>query len=461
MKKIDDIPGPQGLRIFSCIKGLITDHWNEQIRMHDRYGDIVLVKYPQKRIFIYHPNDIYKILKDNSKNYRKGVAFEPLKLLLGNGLVTSEGDTWKNSRRIVGNEFNSKAIEKFSKLMINDTKKLIQSWEVLCKEKINPVELDINKEMMSLTFNIIGDSLFGSLLGEKSHIIQDSLGTATDIIIKRVMTGINTPSILPTPDNLKLSKINNSFEKIVYEIMEKDNLIEEELKGKESEQETPINVLFKLLKANKSEGKKALSIQQIRDEIMTLMLAGHETTSNLLTWTLYLLTKYPEKEKKLFEEINSFQKPVLSYEDLNKTPYLDAVIMESMRILPPVPLTSRETIEEDQLGGYLIPPKTTVFMSQMITHNDPRFFKTPDLFLPERFLNKDPYKENPGSYFPFVLGPRRCIGEEFSLVESKIILSALVKNFIFFLKEKFKPKPVPSITLQAKNGMPMYIKRRD
>lgn len=461
MKKIDNIPGPQGLGIFSCIKGLITDHWNEQIRMHQRYGDIVLVKYPQKRIFVYHPDYIYKILKENSKNYRKGKAFEPLKLLLGNGLVTSEGDTWKNSRRIIGNEFNPKAINKFSNLMISDTNKLIQSWKDLCKKNKGPLEIDVNKEMMALTFNIIGDSLFGSLLGEKSHIIQDNLGTATDIIIKRVMTGINTPSILPTPDNLKISKINNSFEKIVYEIMEKDNLIEEELKEKQNDEEAPINVLFKLLKANKSEGKKALSIQQMRDEIMTLMLAGHETTSNLLTWTLYLLSKYPEKEAKLLEELKSFEKAILNFEDLRKTPYLDAVIMESMRILPPVPLTSRETIEEDEIGGYLIPPKTTIFMSQMITHNDPRFFKSPDIFLPERFLNKDPYEENPGSYFPFVLGPRRCIGEEFSLVEAKIILSGLIKGFSFSIKENFRPKPVPSITLQAKTGMPMYIKVRE
>ena len=135
MKKIDDIPGPQGLGIFSCVKGLITDHWNEQIRMHERYGDIVLVKYPQKRIFIYHPEYIYQVLKENSKNYRKGKAFEPLKFLLGNGLVTSEGETWKNSRRIIGNEFNSKAINKFSNLMINDTNKLIDSWKILCQEK--------------------------------------------------------------------------------------------------------------------------------------------------------------------------------------------------------------------------------------------------------------------------------------------------------------------------------------
>tara|TARA_B100002051_G_C16297764_1_gene421310 strand:- start:14 stop:589 length:576 start_codon:yes stop_codon:yes gene_type:complete len=191
------------------------------------------------------------------------------------------------------------------------------------------------------------------------------------------------------------------------------------------------------------------------------MLAGHETTSNLLTWTLYLLSKYPEKEAKLLEELKSFEKAILNFEDLRKTPYLDAVIMESMRILPPVPLTSRETIEEDEIGGYLIPPKTTIFMSQMITHNDPRFFKSPDIFLPERFLNKDPYEENPGSYFPFVLGPRRCIGEEFSLVEAKIILSGLIKGFSFSIKENFRPKPVPSITLQAKTGMPMYIKVRE
>ena len=460
MKKINDIPGPQGLGIFSCIKGLITDHWNEQIRMHKRYGDIVLLKYPQKRIFVYHPEYIYQILKENSKNYRKGKGFEPLRILLGNGLVTSDGDTWKNSRRIVGNEFNSKSIIKFSNLMISDTNKLIQSWKVLCQQKKGPLEIDVNKEMMTLTFNIIGDSLFGSLLGEKSHIIQDNLGTATDIIIKRIMTGINTPSILPTPDNLKLSKINNNFEKIVYDIMEKDNLIEEELKEKKNNEEAPINVLYKLLKANKKEGKKALSIQQMRDEIMTLMLAGHETTSNLLTWTLYLLSKSPQKEQKLLEELNSFEKPILNYEDLKETPYLDAVIMESMRVLPPVPLTSRETIEEDEIGGYIIPSKTTIFMSQMITHNDPRFFNNPESFSPERFLNKDPYEENQGSYFPFVLGPRRCIGEEFSLVEAKIILSGLIKNFTFSLKENFKPKPVPSITLQAKNGMPMYIKVR-
>ena len=131
-----------------------------------------------------------------------------------------------------------------------------------------------------------------------------------------------------------------------------------------------------------------------------------------------------------------------------------------MRIYPPVPLLSRQSIGEDQIGGYHIPPKTIIFMAQMITHNDPRFFKDPETFTPERFLNINPYEKNPGSYFPFGLGPRRCIGEEFALIEAKIIFSAVVKNFSFTLKENFKPKPVPSITLQAKTGMPMFIKPR-
>jgi len=456
MKTINDIPGPQGLAIFSCIKGLITDNWNEQLKMHKKYGDIALIKYPQKRVFVYHPDYINQVLKTNAKNYRKGKTFEPLKVILGNGLVNSEGEVWKNSRRIVGNEFNTKAITRFSHLMIDETKNMIHSWREVIKENSQPIEIDINKEMMTLTYKIIGESLFGRLLGEKASIIQNSLGTATDITIKRIMTGISAPSFLPTPDNLTMSRINKEFEDIVYQIMDKEQLIE----AKENKQSNGVNVLSKLLKANKNEGKKALSRQQMRDEVMTLMLAGHETTSNFITWAIYLLSQSPEKEKMLVEELNNFQSDILSYDNFNETPYLDAVLIESMRIFPPVPLLSRESIQEDQIGDYIIPPNTTIFMAQMITHNDPRFFKDPESFIPERFLNINPYEKYPGSYFPFGLGPRRCIGEEFALVEAKIILSAIVKNFSFSLKKNFKPKPVPSITLQAKTGMPMILKPR-
>ncbi len=447
MKKTNDIPGPKRLGIFSCIRNLVSDSWAEQKRLHKKYGDIVYLKYPQKVIFGFHPEIVNYILKENSKNFKKGKRFQPLSSLLGNGLVISEGDIWKKSRRIVGNEFNPKAIKRFVPLFLEEIQEMIETWKKKCEREGGPIEVDINKEMMTLTYKIIGKALFGKFLGHQADIIQTHLGEATDIIIKRIMTGVSLPKILPTPDNLAIKRINNEFEQIVYGILdEKENPLDENGSA---------NVLSKLMAANRKEGKLALSRKQMRDEIMTLMLAGHETTSNLLTWTFYLLSKSLDKEKNLLNDLENFDP-----ENLEEKTYLDAVILESMRIFPPVPLLSRESIEEDVLLGYKIPKGTTVFVAAMITQNDPRFFESPETFSPERFLDKDPYQNRPGSYFPFGLGTRRCIGEEFALTEAKIILGTLFKNFHFSLRPGFVPKPVPSITLQAKTGLLMNIKPR-
>ena len=446
MAKNNEIPGPRGWETLKVLKGLLYDTWNQHKQLKEKYGDTVAIHFPQEMVFFYHPDAVQHILKTNAKCYVKGNLYKPLRALLGNGLVTADGEDWKKSRRVVGNEFSSKALKKFSFLMTEEVTSMAESWREQCHS--GPKELDISKEMMSLTFNIIGRTLFGAQLGKNAETIQHNLGNATDIMFRRATTGWSPPSFLPFPSNLTLNGIVGKFNDIVYGI----------IKNEKKEKADDINVLSKLLKAKDEQGKNSLTEQQVRDEVMTLMLAGHETTSNLLTWTFYLLSKNPRVEEKLLLELNKIEGDYLTHDHYSKDSYLNAVINESMRLYPPVPIVGRMNIEEDTVGGYTISPNTVVECLQLITHYDGRFFKDPETFNPERFMGND--EVYPGSFFPFALGPRHCIGAEFSLLESQILLGSLVKNFHIVLKEGFVPKPVPSISLQAKTGLFMKIEKR-
>lgn len=425
------LPGPRGWDAFKVGFDLRADSLGGMKRLRENYGEFVFLPYPRRMFFLFHPESIQYVLKENHKNYTKSKNYKYIMPLLGKGLVTSEGELWRSQRKVVGKEFSPSSISTYIERMHDYT---IESFQELNGHEI----IDISSYNMKLTLRIATEIFFGINVSEQSDHIGEAMKMVMDDSIRRVYSLYNIPLSIPTPNNRKVNRALKSLDKVVYDLIEKKQ-------GSSS-------MLSKLIQSNDKMG-----VQQLRDEIMTLMMAGHETTSNTLTWCLYLLSQNPDKLALLKEEVNSFTELRPDMKQLNQLNYMQAVLFETMRMLPSVPMLSRQPIEDDYILGHRIPKGTVVSMSQYVTHNDPAHWERPDQFLPERFIDTKP---RPGIYFPFAEGPRKCVGEEFSLVESKLILFQFLKKFDFEYADSQPPQLNAAITLKPAGPLRLKIKQR-
>jgi cytochrome P450 len=274
--------------------------------------------------------------------------------------------------------------------------------------------------------------------------IGKGLEYETEKVNKRIRSPFNIPLFIPTPENMR----RRHTIKEMYQVVEK--IMQEDQEGK------PENILSKLIKAGE------INPRQIRDEVMTLLLAGHETTSNNLMWTTWFLARFPEWQFAILDELKEFGKKAqdLVREDLPKLKVLRSVLQESLRLMPPAPVIARNNIEEDIIGGYYVPKDTTVVCQQWVTQRDERFWPDPLTYKPERFIDRVD-KRDDYSFFPFARGPRACIGEEMAMVEASFILASFVERFAWSLKEGFEPQPVHNLTLQSRNGMWLELSSRN
>jgi cytochrome P450 len=362
--------------------------------------------------------------------------------LLGEGLLTSEGDLWRRQRRIMAKEFHSSKIDQFLVSIHQSTQNKVAELSSV------KAPLDITTEFNALTFEIAGSLFFGSKMEGQSLIAQTSLYTETERVNARIRRLWNFPLSFPTGENLRGNKAVKNLRGIVSGIL-----------NSTSNHAEKQNVLSKLV-SYKDENGQGLPTKLISDEVMTLMLAGHETTSNGLSWASFLLAEHPEWILKLREELSEYGKTPeeLTKEDLTKLPLLDAVWKESLRLYPPIPIISRQTLEEDVIGGFKVPAGVSVQCCPYVTHRDERFWNQPNTFMPERFVDRVISRDD-CTYFPFAKGPRACIGEELANVEGLLILSYMTHYFDWGLKKGFKPEPHHHLTLRSENGMWLNLKK--
>ncbi len=426
------LQGATGIDLYRWGFRIKNNPLKTYVDMHETFGDMVWMPWPGKTcLFVYHPDLISYVLKENHVNYTKGGQYDELKPLLGEGLLTSEGELWRNERRVMAKQFHNPAIEDYTKIILDVTSR---------KLNMPSGEFDMAIVFNRLALDLAGQIFFGADVDQFSESISEGLTYEMEKVNERMRSALNFPLAFPTPENMKRRKILKNMDAVVASIMKNPS-------------EGKTNVLSSLMKSGEIPDK------QIRDEVLTLLMAGHETTSNLLTWITWYLSLYPSWQTEVREELKLTGKKAseLTRKDFVNLPKLRAVIDETLRLMPPVPAFARMTMKPDVIGGIDVPANVTVVCQPWVTQRDGRWWKDPLAWTPERFIDR-PVLRDDCTFFPFARGPRSCIGEELARTETVLIIAKLVELYEWTLVPGFVPEPVHHLTLQSKNGMKILLK---
>ncbi len=415
-------------------------------RMAHTYGDVSEVTLGKQRIVLLtNPDDIRDVLVTHQKLFRKGQALERAKVLVGDGLLTSEGDLHLKQRRLVQPAFHRARISAYAGAMTGAAMKQQEQWR-------DGATLDANRAMMMITLDIVAATLFGADVGSESS----EIGSALDDVFEAFTIGYSplTPllDLIPTAKKRRFTAGKKRVDATI------DRIIKER---RQSGEDTG-DLLSMLLHATDVEGDgTGMSDQQLRDEAITLFIAGHETTANALTWTFLLLARNPIAERALHEEVDRVAGDRMpTMEDLPQLPMTRAVVAESMRLYPPAYIVGRRSTEPYSVGGFDFPTRTIFLAPQFIVHRDPRWWPEPEKFRPERWLDAAATAARPKmAYFPFGAGTRICVGEQFAWMEAMLVLATLARRWRIRV-DGADPELEPIITLRPKGGLSARLERR-
>lgn len=396
------------------------------------------------------PAAIKHVLLDNVENYPKGLQQQiRLKPALGNGLLTAEGANWRFQRRTAAPVFQHKRLVGFSAAMAAATEDMLRRWDGAGAG----AELDISAEMMRLTYDIISRTVFSSEVTIGHEEMSRSIGIYFDTVGRGdIATLIGLPQWFPTPSRLKVGPTLNLFRSEVRRIVAKR-------RQQVQAGSAPDDLLTLLIGAQDPESGKGLSDDEVYDNVITFIGAGHETTANALAWTFYLLSEFPWADTRLAGEVASLP-DCPATEDVDRLLYTRMVLEESMRLYPPVPFMARQAVAEDKLGPVRVRPGTQVLISPWLLHRHHRLWDEPELFAPERFAPERKEKMHRFAYMPFGGGPRICIGMGFAMQEALIILAMVARRWRLQLKKGHPVEPVARITLRPKHGLKMHLLAR-
>jgi cytochrome P450 len=415
-------------------------------KLAERYGDISYFRLgPQQAYFFNHPDFIKDILVTNHQNFMKGLALQRAKRLLGEGLLTSEGEFHRRQRRLAQPAFHRNRIASYADVMTAYAVQTSLGW---CDGET----LDISEEMMRLTLGIVGKTLFDADVASDAQEVGEAMAVAMDLFNTLTLPFFNLLQKLPLPQFRRFDNVRLRLDAIIFRLIE-----ERRRSGRDHG-----DLLSMLLLAQDTEGDGGqMTNAQLRDELMTIFLAGHETTANAMTWTWYLLSQNPEVESKLHQEIDEvLGGRVPGFDDVARLKYTEMVLAESMRLYPPAWALGRMALNDFEIGGYVVPKNSLVLMSQYVMHRDPRYFANPSRFDPERWTTEAREARPQFSYFPFGGGPRRCIGEGFAWMEGILLLATMAQDWQMRLVPNHPVELKPVMTLRPKHGMRMIVTRR-
>jgi cytochrome P450 len=405
-----------------------------------RYGDVVRFRIGTMDAYmINHPEAIEQVLRHDHRNFTKDWGTRLLSGFLGQGLLTSDGEKWRRQRRLAQPAFQLDQVQKYCEVMVSFTERMLGGW---CVGQTRNVHAD----MMKLTLEIVAQTLFSASVEGKTEVV----GEAMEVIMEYFagpMVAFPWLSWVPTPGNLRYRRALAHLDEIIY-----GTIAERRARGVPGH-----DLLARLLAARDDDGSQ-MTPEQLRDEVVTLFLAGHETTALALSFTLYLLARHPEAEARLAAEVHERLGGRLPRAaDVPRLRYTEWVIRESMRLYPPAPAIGREAIRDCRIGGYRVRKGTQIALVQWVVHRDPRWFDDPEAFRPERWDHDLARRLPRCAYFPFGDGPRVCIGQQFAMMEAILILATVVQRFRLRLAPGFKLELLPSITLRPKHGVTMVI----
>jgi cytochrome P450 len=438
-------PGPRGHVLVGSLPefrrdllGFVTDCARE-------YGDVVAFRVPRRRlVLINHPDFIEEILTAHARRTTKTAILNMLRPLLGNGLLLSEGDTWLRQRRLIQPAFHRQRIAAYGDVMAGYADRAVREWT-------NGQTRDVHADMMAITQAIVAKTLFDADVSDAAWEVGQALHVLTEDFSRRRARLLELPRWVPTPARRRNRAAIARLDRLVYQIIAKRRASGED-RG---------DLLSILLAARDADDGSRMTDQQVRDETMTLFLAGHETTAVSLSWTWYLLAQHPDVEAQLVDELrNVLGGRLPTVADLPRLRYTEMVVTESMRLYPPAFMLTRRVVEPFEVGGHRMAAETTLIMSQWVVQRDERWFETPQAFRPERWEH-DLVKRLPRyAYFPFGGGPRLCIGNTFALMEATLLLATIAQRFRFTLVPGASVTPLLSVTLRPAHGIPMILRAR-
>jgi cytochrome P450 len=414
-------------------------------------ADIIAERILWRRMFIINePGAIRHVVLDNAANYTKSeVGRRLLEPGLGRGLLTSEGETWRHHRRIMAPAFDLRSVAGYAPIMTEVTQELLAKWDALPE----PRELDVAAAMMHATLHIISRAMFSSDSDEIVDVVESGVNQYQTMVRPSLLDLLHFPLwltrlIAPLPTE----GIFNEFDKKV------DQLLTE--RGREPDAE-PKDLLARLIAARDTETGGGMTPKEVRDQVVTIFMAGHETTSQALSWTWYLLSQHPEAEAKLHDELTTvLEGRTPRYEDIAELRYTRMVIEESMRLYPPAHTFGRQPIAADEILGHRIPAGAEVLIMPWLLHRKPSLWENPDRFEPERFSPERAAARPRFAYIPFGAGPRICIGAAFAMAEAMLILATIAQRYRLHLKPGHPVEPQGLITLRPRYGLQMQLERR-
>ncbi len=435
--------GPAPLELLGSLPRIQRNPLNYLVDSARQYGD--LVHFQAGRVsafFINHPDGVRRVLLDNNGNYSKRtLQYDALATITGGGLLTNEGPSWLRNRRLMQPAFARARLENIYPLVAGSIQPVLEHWQAAAQSG-QPVDLD--RDMLRLALDVVARALFSFDLSKEAYSLTGAVLTALDHIIGRARNPLAWPDWFPSPQNLRFRQAVRKLDEIIAAMIHQRRRLPE----------APNDLLTTLLTARDEQGQ-GLDERQVRDEIITLLIAGHETVASALTWTWYLLSLHPELRARMEKEVwQALDGRPPQPADLPQLETTRCIFMEALRLYPPAWLITRTAIAGDTIMGCPIPARALIILSPYTLHRHAQFWPQPEAFIPDRFLSEN---QNRYSYIPFGGGPHLCIGNHFATLEAQLVLAITAQRFRFDLLPGSVVEAQPLVTLRPKHDLPVHV----
>jgi enediyne biosynthesis protein E7 len=433
-------PGPRGKPLVGSILDFRRDILRALLDGWHEYGDLVEFNVAGASYLVVHPDYIQHILRDNESNYPHAPFLDARwAKIVGNGLVTSKGDFWARQRRLADPSFHQDRIAEFGQIMTETTQEMLENWKPFA-ERGEPI--DVREQMMRLTITILSKAMFSADIWEKTDTISRVVGVLLTHASNRLFSPVDVPEQVPLPSHRRYIAARDEFDELIYGIIA------------ERRREPRSDLLSMFIAARDEETGENMSDEQVRDEVRTMFIAGHETTATSLAWTWYLLSMHPNVAQRLRAELDDVLggRPPTSG-DLPQLTYTWRVIQESLRLYPPIWMYLRTAIEDDVVGGYKIRAGKNIYLSPYITQRHLDFWDNPEGFDPDRFAPEKTQGWHRFKYWPFGGGPRKCIGNNFAVVEMQLVVATVAQMYDLVLAPGHQVVIQPGLSLRQRDGV--------
>jgi cytochrome P450 len=421
------------------------------IGARERFGDVVRFRVgPFVTHFLFHPDHIARVLRDQQKNYLRGWQYNLLRRIFDENLVASEGAYWRRQRRLAQPAFNHQMLAEYAATMIDSTSKLLGEWQ---RDADRNAIIEVAPAMSRLALEIAGRTLFGQDVASVAGKVASTFGTLAQYLESRFMHPLTSlPASWPTPANRRFRRAKQELTDVVLSLIHRHR----------SDAANHRDLLAMLIRTRDEDTGEQMTDGQLTTEALTFLIAGHETTARGLTWTLYLLATHPEVRKRLQAEVDSvLDGDSPSPEVLSRLVATRMAVEESLRLYPPVWALTREAVAEDEIGGFCIPAKSMIVLSPYVTQRHPKFWPEPDVFDIDRFTSELESDRPKGAYFPFIFGPHQCIGVDFAMQELCLVVAMIVRRFDFELQPGQTIHPVTALALNPSGPVRITLRRRE